>query len=691
MTEQSPIEVYRSLGWDLQEEGSQLVTDCPACGKRKMYVDPKRSVFDCKVCGISGNSSSVLEKMHVKVYKPALGADRRAILAKYRGLPESFFTLDEYLGYDAENDRFTWLVSKADGKPRGLRHVTIDLRGKKQPVKQLSGHQLGIIGIEEASIRKDDTIYLCEGEWDRIALINLLGELELPGTVLAVPGANNLPKDDIEHLKQRDVVVCYDNDEAGRNGAASVYKKLAKLARRLRFVCWPSSLKEGYDVHDLVKENLKSLTQAWSTLQASLKDKPDGLPEEDVKPTNSLEGEQASVTPIGAPALHETFHKWLHLTNTDLIDIVMGAMWAVHLPGEPLWMFVVAPPSCSKSETIVPASGWWRCQALSTLSPKSLVSGFQGKDGDDPSIMAQLEGRRSIIMIKDLTPLLQSHKEERDEAFGILRDAYDGSFSKSFGNGLRREYKDLHFGIVAGVTPAIDMMRDSAMGERFIKFRSDRETDRPDERQRMLRAMQNCGHEEQMRSELKAACIAALQRPFDKEKVPVADEQFLNIVMDLAQIVAVIRADSLKEKGSDCQLCVPVIESSARLSKQLIKLAQGIALHLELTSLSSPRIIDLIRRVALHTPDAITTRVIQALYYAPQAGATAGELLKYSHKISRDTMSDTLNRLCVTGTVSKYTDKKVDMVAFYRLNDEFRSMLTRTNFFSVPKHDPFHP
>ena len=43
--------------------------------------------------------------------------------------------------------------------------------------------------------------------------------------------------------------------------------------------------------------------------------------------------------------------------------------------------------------------------------------------GGDPSLMAKLDGNPAALIIKDLTPLLQGKDTERDEVFGILRDA----------------------------------------------------------------------------------------------------------------------------------------------------------------------------------------------------------------------------------------------------------------------------
>lgn len=694
------IQILEALGWDLRESGSQLLCSCPFCGKDKLYVDPKRTTWDCKVCGESGNALSAIGKMHEAVYSPALTPALRGKLATARGIPESAFEACPNLGWDAAQGRYTWLARKPGGASVTLRTwVPHRPGGRKNAVHNLKATSLVPIGCEELEDkdRKSWEVWICEGEWDYHAALFLREVEGLEVIPLALPGAGSFKKEWAQWFAGRDVVGLHDCDEAGRGGSVRMQAVLRGVARSLRFLHWPrkdraetGGLDDGYDLHDLVRDNLEEPGRAVKYVRDRLRPDPTG----EVQQAAAVVGgagdrrraEQENLEPCGVDELHAVFDRWLHLTNHDLLDVTMAALWTLHLPGNPLWMFIVAPPSGSKSETIMPASAWWRCHALSNMTSKALISGFQGPGGADPSLLAALNGQRAAIAIKDLTPLLQGRPEERDEVFGILRDAYDGAVSKVFGNGLRRDYKELHFTVLAGVTPAVDTMGHAAFGERFLKFRADRDMDRADDMDRALRAIKNCGSETSMRDELREACVRSLQRDFDPEALPSPSRTFAELVARLALLVAALRAVAPVERGTDKQTMAPVVEAPPRLATQLVKFAQGLAMHLEATTLDDPRVTRLVRRVALHTVDTIPAQVAQVLEALQNpAGVEAKDVNALLPRLSRETVFDVLRRMQRTGSV---LCRKDTTATRWVLTDRFSSLLRETAFFrDLPEED----
>jgi hypothetical protein len=650
------VSIFEILGWGLEKQGDQLVGDCPFCGKKKLYASPKTTKWDCKACGEYGNNVTAISKMHDLVWRPAFTDARADGLAKYRRLPDDAFQLSPVLGYDESTDKYTWLVLKPNGHPASVRTFKMPKPGKKNPVMALKGLPLGLLGAELLGDddRRGEPVYICEGEWDWHAWQWVLAMEDKPGICVGLPGASTMAKDWVGWFTGRDVVALYDCDEAGRKGTVRCYEKLRSVTKSLKFLHWPRADKQeedgksdGYDISNLVEQNLQKPITAYDYVHARLKLTPTGVGEDPnaLVQSNDRRAAQEELEPITVDELHKVFSKWLLLENHDLIDITMAVLWTLHLPGNPLWMFLIAPPSGSKSETIMPASAWWRCHALSNMTSKSLVSGFQGPGGSDPSLLAALEGERACLAIKDLTPLLQGRAEERDEVFGILRDAYDGSVVKVFGNGIKREYKKLHFTVLAGVTPAIDAMSNTAMGERFLKFRADRDLDREDDIQRAIRAVQNCGNEEDMRTELKDACVRALIRPYDEHNVPKPSPKFAETIAKLAYLVAHLRAVSPTDKFSDRQTMHPMIEAPPRLATQFVKLAQGLALHFECDTLEDPRILRLLRRVALHTADTISASVAHVIYANNNVrGQDIQEITAALPRLNRDTVREVLSR-----------------------------------------------
>lgn len=687
------VEIYEQLGWDLTPSGSQLLGECPFCKKEKMYVDPARGVYSCKVCNAKGNQQSCIGDMFTKVYKKHLTDEKRKYLADFRKLPVAAMKLDKNLGYDPLNKHYVWIVNNPDGSPVTVRRAvfkTIKDR-KKAVIMNLKNTNVGLLGVEHVPKDKSVPIFLVEGEWDRIATMYLLKEIGQPGEVIASPGAGTFKDTWTPTFKDRTVYVLYDNDEPGQAGAFLVYQRLKAYTKDLKFLWWDGERQAGFDMHDLVVENLDDLDVAFEYMMENTnhkdpKNKPVTKTESEKKDS---EHEQESLEPITVPALHKVFHKWLHLENCDLLDTVMGALWTVYLPGSPLWLFIVAPPSGSKSETLMPASDWHRCYPISNVTSRGLISGYQLQGGEDPSLFASLQGKPSAIIVKDMTPVLNGPEVEREEIFGILRDAYDGAVQKVFGNGVRRVYEDLRFAFIAGVTPAIDGFDSVAMGERFLKFRSDKELERLDDEQRAIRAILNCGNETSMKEELREACVRTLIRKFDPAKVPKTNEKFAKIISRLAGFCAKMRAVAPSDKFSDIQSMSPLRESPSRLAIQFTKLAQGLALHFELDDLCDEKILRLVKRVAIHTPDIITMRCVQAMYESSSASMVTLALVREKiPSLSTSTISFVTTRLARTKAVDVY--KKDENKGFRLSADTYATIKDLGLFDNLPKNDPLH-
>jgi putative DNA primase/helicase len=81
------------------------------------------------------------------------------------------------------------------------------------------------------------TIWLCEGEPDWICALShgLTANTATGGAGSWRPGFNR-------HFKGRDVVIAYDADLAGYNGAHKVAAELAKVAGRVRILIWPDEM-----------------------------------------------------------------------------------------------------------------------------------------------------------------------------------------------------------------------------------------------------------------------------------------------------------------------------------------------------------------------------------------------------------------------------------------------------------------
>lgn len=100
----------------------------------------------------------------------------------------------------------------------------------------------------------DAPLLLCEGEKDCLAALS-----HGFNAVTSTGGATAWPDDRFSrYFAGRDVVIAYDHDEAGRDGAERVAKALCKWAERVRVVQWPSFMADKDDVADWFVKHGKS-------------------------------------------------------------------------------------------------------------------------------------------------------------------------------------------------------------------------------------------------------------------------------------------------------------------------------------------------------------------------------------------------------------------------------------------------
>ncbi|HST24417.1 MAG TPA: hypothetical protein VLJ76_00345, partial [Gaiellaceae bacterium] len=275
---------------------------------------------------------------------------------------------------------------------------------------------------------------------------------------------------------------------------------------------------------------------------------------------------------VGDPALvevHAAFDELLFLPDHDAVNVALSGVVANYATGDAVWPLLVGPPGCGKSEivsSITSAPGVW---SLSSLTPQTLLSGFERKEGSGPASLLLKIGSFGILAFKDLTTVLTMHREARAAIIGQLREVADGRCEKSFGNGLHVEWKG-KLGLVAGVTPVIDEQHAflAVMGERFLLFRMPEVARRDISR----RSLSRRGHEPELRDRIQAAVGDFLEQHRECGRLDLPDE-FTEPLITLADIVTRARSGVARDGYSRDLLYLPEPEAPTRLAKQLAQLA----------------------------------------------------------------------------------------------------------------------
>lgn len=614
-----PFKLFEFYGVSInKEENGHGIADCPFCKKHNhFYINKKTQCWDCKVCGEAENEYGFLEKIFNNSLLPE-NSKYYSALSLERKLPKevlSRFKISYNKGY--------YLLPYYNEFDKVCNIGAFRLGGKifKAPRLPLSIFNLQkLYDIDKSN----EPIYLCEGEFDVIALEYVLDKLGKPGIVLGVPGSGTFKIDWIDYFHNKVVYICYDNDTAGLKGCLKVAEYIKPVAKELKYLIWPKGTKEGYDIRDLVITGLNSdLNYAYFTLQSNLSNLSplDHINEVESKKNSSAET-TSSNTEVEDIVLYEDviseFRKWLEIDDNfeDAIKLTLACAISPRIPGpDPLWLFLVGPPGCGKSAiltTLKEAKKYTEFQ--STLSSTALISGWTGRKGTgfDPSLIPKLNNK--CLVLKDFTEILKKNSLERDTIFSILRGAYDGNCERTFGQGTKREYKSL-FSIVAGVTREIYASSTANVGERFLKYNMlPRNLDNYD-RQEM--AMESALFGGENHSAVVNKVTNFLNNNFDVSKEGIKSlfpDWFRKRIKPLATLIATIRTQVIRYEKGMLQyepIYKPQPESGNRLSVQFQRL--GIALALVENKPIDEAIYSLIKKVALYTVNDYTIDILKSL------------------------------------------------------------------------------
>lgn len=654
------LRIFETHGVDFTgESGDQSFGYCPFSGKPdKFYVNQRTLLWDSKTAHVSGNVHDFL-RLTAERYAAALTPELVQRLATDRRLPVEAFD-DWGLGWTGR--AYTIPVRNVRGKVVDIRMYALG-----GPVKSTASASVGLLGSERLATAPAAPVYLCEGEWDAIALRWLLRRLQKPHVVLAVPGSGTFKPDWVPWLSGRRVHTLYDHDGAGERGEHVVYERLKTSVQLLTFVHWPASFPDGFDVRDWIvkgavvkprpKRCWRSLTELFQEQprQTLVPSTPTG--DEDDDDIGQERGPESVAPPREskwkkAPRLsdvHDVFKRWLYLDSTDGIDIMLATFLSQQIEGEPVWMFIVGPPGSAKTETLSSLSWMDNAYMTSSVTPHSLISGANWKDNADPSLIPKLDGK--VMVIKDFTSILSMRDTDKDEIFGILRDAFDGKCGKEFGNGVVRRYES-RFTVLAAVTPSIYALSSShtALGERFLKFGIGDNLVHTHEDEIIDRAITNINRETSMRDDLADVVQAFLTRRMATTPIPLAalpslPDTIRAKVIALARFGARMRGSVTRDTyRHDIVTSRPSAEVATRLGKQLAKLCQALAVLHERTVVGDDdyqlikkvmldtipqRTEDMLRHLLLTCPtesDTITTVEIASRTRYPQA--TVGRIMQ---------------------------------------------------------------
>ena len=284
--------------------------------------------------------------------------------------------------------------------------------------------------------------------------------------------------------------------------------------------------------------------------------------------------------PVDLDHVVDRFQRTLWLPDPGVVYAVLGTVAANRLPGDPLWLLIVGPPSSGKTEALDALSELPEYNAVSTFSEAGLLSGSSTREGSSATggLLMQL-GERGLIVASDFGTLLNEHGSTRNRLFACLREVFDGKFVRRLGTDGGKTFAWVgHAGFLGACTEAIDSSAVDLglLGERFSHYRVPEST-ADDDFNACVVADENAGHQGEIRTErsrLVSDFFATLTIP--DVLSPLSEDEQTRLVT-LATLGARCRSSVVRDGyGSRDIELVPGHERSPRLYGQLRQLQAGL-------------------------------------------------------------------------------------------------------------------
>ena len=488
----------------------------------------------------------------------------------------------------------------------------------------------GALWITEG-IRKADS--LASIDLRAVALLgvwNWRGKGEDHGTTV-LPDWESIALND-----HRKVIICFDSDAFQSPGIHAATERLGRwLERRgaeVSFAYLPPAedgSKLGVDDYlaaGASKEDLLGrVVREWRPL-----------------PSDISSPHQPAPEPVAPRALAEvlaTFRRWLHLPDLGALLAMLGALAANMLPGDPVWLFLVSPPSSGKSELLQATTRVPIVHRAATLTEGALLSGTSARDraaGAKGGLLNAI-GPFGVLMLKDFGSVLSMQRDARASVLAALREIYDGSWTRHVGtDGGRTLHWEGKLGLLAGCTPTIDRHHAvmGAMGERFLLYR----LPTADAGEQAAAALDHDGHEADMRRELGDA-VAGLFANELTAPAPPSNAERAGLIA-LSAFVARSRSAVERDGYSREVELVSDPESPARLVLTFSRLLAG----LTAIGVERPEAWRVVTKVALDSMPALRLIAIRVLYAAPadtqiETGKVADDV-RYPTSTTRRVLED---------------------------------------------------
>lgn len=668
-----PLRPYLFHGMDLVVKGSHGIGDCPFCGREgKFSIDCETTEWRCWACGGGrdkggGNALVFIRLLHAaSVSSTGVGfhedvaRDRRLVKP---GTPVAWGVAQSGVS------PHPWLVPGygADGKLNQLyRRTWRDGSWKLLPTpgiwREGMAHALHL-PIDDFDPSRDSVV-VCEGPWDGMALWECRPEVWGNANIIAVPGCSVWRDEWSELCRGKRVTLLFDSDHprglsgsnsngssngnisgsshvfrAGYDGMRRIARRLSGIAASVRWLKWGP---DGYDVTKPsgwdVRDSLSGaggpplLMVDRHTALSELLTRVDDVPLEWLTTTPSANGKAGSSTPSiearDCQTWEECISSWQNALEwrqdmSDALAVLLAVCASTQQGGNQLFLQLIGSAGSGKTTMCDGLLVSHHCHHLEHLT--GFHSGWR-KEGDgeaDCSLISRINGKTLITPEADV--LISS--PQFHVIMGQQRRIFDGKSGATYKNTDRdRLYVGLRTPWIMAGTPAMMDHDQSHLGDRFLRFIIE---DPPEDKKRAI-----------LRSAIRSERSAMLERSngtagsildsnlrrahaltggyvdwlranvedlLPRIEVPSSAE---DVCIDLAELSADLRArpndDKRKNEPHECK------ELPTRLVRQNIRMACCLAIVLNKPLVDS-EVLRIVRKVALDTAYGHSLNIVRWL------------------------------------------------------------------------------
>lgn len=264
------VEIIQGYGIELKEEKKgELMAICPFHQEKtpSFSVNPSKSVFYCFGCGVSGSVIDFVMKKDGLSVGQALEKLKKPVKTnpvsiKSNSVKESNKIVSRYI-YQNERSEEVYRVLRYEPKTFKQMHL---VDGK--PIWSMDGVKRVLYRLP--NILNSQQVILTEGEKDVETLVKIGFE-----ATCNVGGSGKWMDAYTETLKGKDIVICPDNDEAGKKHENILIESLTGKVKSIRILKVPEEFK---DVSDWDEKNQLKFIDLKKIIESSPNIQGEGMP-----------------------------------------------------------------------------------------------------------------------------------------------------------------------------------------------------------------------------------------------------------------------------------------------------------------------------------------------------------------------------------------------------------------------------